>query len=404
MRSERAVIGLVGAVQFVNILDFMMVMPLGPDFAVSLGVPMDQLGVVGGAYTLAAGISGLALSPILDRADRRVALAVCMAGLAIGTALGGFATDLTTLVAARVVAGAFGGPATSVAMSIVADVIPVERRGRALGAVMGAFSVASVFGVPAGLWLAQLLNWRTPFFAVAAAGALIAGGAIVLLPSLRGHLDGRGVEGGVARLLGQRVAWSALAATSAITLSAFIVIPNLSSFIQFNLLWPREGLGSLYMAGGVLSFVGLRLFGPLADRFGSLALVIAGSLAFALVGVAWWMMSPPPVPVWVLFPAMMLAMSARNVAHQSLLSKVAEAGDRAAFQSLNSATQHLTSAVAAFLGTILLTTAPGGALVGMPHVAWVALIAAAAGPLFLAHVQQSVGGGQARPEQKASTG
>jgi len=52
----------------------------------------------------------------------------------IGTALDGFAWDLGSLIVARVVAGAFGGPATSIAGAIVADVIPPERRGCATGA------------------------------------------------------------------------------------------------------------------------------------------------------------------------------------------------------------------------------------------------------------------------------
>ena len=82
--------GLVGAVQFVNIVDFMMVMPMGPDFAEGLGVEVDKIGIVAGAYTLAAATSGLLLSPVLDRVDRRLALAVCMGGLALGTASGGF--------------------------------------------------------------------------------------------------------------------------------------------------------------------------------------------------------------------------------------------------------------------------------------------------------------------------
>ncbi len=405
MRSERAVIGLVGAVQFVNILDFMMVIPLGPDFGRSLGVPLDQLGVVAGAYTLSAGVTGLLLSPLLDKADRRTALFVCMMGLAAGTALGGFATDFRSLVVTRVLAGAFGGPATSVALAIVADVIPPERRGRAMGSVMGAFSIASVLGVPAGLFLAELAGWRAPFFAVAGAGVVISASATWLLPSLRGHLV-RGAEVGAAvpRLLRDGVVWAALGATAAATLSAFIAIPNLSAFIQFNLAWPREHLGWLYMAGGTLSFVGLRVFGRLIDRFGPRALVIGGTAGFSVIAMLWWVLDPPPVPVYLLFPAMMLSMSARNVAHQSLLSLVAPPAERAAFQSLNSATQHLTSAFAAFAGTLLLTTSPTGALMGMRNVGFVSLIAATAVPFLLRAVQSRVRRVSKTPEQISSMG
>ena len=55
--SERAIIAVVGAVQFVNILDFMMVMPLGPDFAKSLSIPESHLGYIGGAYTASASVA-----------------------------------------------------------------------------------------------------------------------------------------------------------------------------------------------------------------------------------------------------------------------------------------------------------------------------------------------------------
>ena len=72
--SERSIILLIGAVQFVNILDFMMVMPLGPFFAGPLGIPASRIGVVGGSYTAAAALSGIACSFFLDRFDRRKAL------------------------------------------------------------------------------------------------------------------------------------------------------------------------------------------------------------------------------------------------------------------------------------------------------------------------------------------
>src|SRR5687767_11935615 len=170
--SERAVIFLIGAVQFVNILDFVMVMPLAPYFSAALGIDSADNGLVAGSYTAAASIAGLAGGYFLDRFDRRKALAVCMLGLVLATAAAGLATGLYSMLVARVCAGLFGGPATSLALAIIADVIPAERRGKALGAVMAAFSVAQVVGQPLSLKAATLGGWRAPFLGVAAMGLL----------------------------------------------------------------------------------------------------------------------------------------------------------------------------------------------------------------------------------------
>src|SRR5256712_3383809 len=146
--SERPGSFLIGAVQCVNILDFMMVLPLGPFFAGPLGIAPSRIGVIGGSYTAAAAISGIACSFFLDRFDRRKALAAAVAGLVVATALGGLSTGFGSIISARVLAGFFGGPATSLSLSIVADVIPSERRGHALGAVMGSLSGPAGLGRP----------------------------------------------------------------------------------------------------------------------------------------------------------------------------------------------------------------------------------------------------------------
>src|SRR5262245_1290533 len=88
--TESRAIALVGAVQFVNILDFMMVMPMGPDFARALDIPVSRIGWIGGSYTAAAAIAGVVGSMFLDRFDRRKALFTALIGLALGTAAGGF--------------------------------------------------------------------------------------------------------------------------------------------------------------------------------------------------------------------------------------------------------------------------------------------------------------------------
>ncbi len=392
--SERTLLLLVGAVQFVNVLDFMMVMPLGPDFAAGLGIPASSLGLVGGAYTAAAAVSGLLASTFLDRFDRRQALAVAMLGLVLATAAGGTATGLGTMVAARVAAGAFGGPATSLSLSIVADAVPAERRGKAMGAVMGAFSVASVLGVPAGLELAHRGGWRFPFFAVAALGLLVAGAALWLMPPMTGHLarPGAPAPGGPPPppLLRSRVALLSLAATGTSMFSSFAIIPNIAAHLQLNLGFPRDRLGGLYMAGGVVSFVVLRVAGRWVDRFGAPRVSTAGTAVFVTVILAAFAFPPPWLPVLAIFPMFMIGNSLRNVSASTLSSRVPSPPERARFMSTQSAVQHLASALGAGLSTQLLREEPDGRLGGVRTLAFLSISVALLVPLLVVAVDRAL--------------
>ena len=385
--SERAILFLVGAIQFVNILDFMMVMPLGPDFSASLGIPVSAIGQVGGAYTASAAVSGLIGAFVLDRFDRRTALAVAVLGLVIGTAAGGFATGLGSLLTARVVAGFFGGPSTSLALAIVSDVVPAERRGQALGKVMGAFSVASVLGVPAGLELARLGGWRAPFFAVAALGLVIGVGAVWLLPPMRGHITRTMAHPPLSDLFARpAVRWSYLL-TACLMTSGFILIPNFSAYIQGNLDYPRSGLGVLYLVGGLFSFVGMRAIGRLVDRFGAVRVGVGASGVVILATAAIFFAYTPLIPVIVLFVAFMLGTSGRNVAYNTLVSKVPLAHERARFMSVQSAVQHLAASVGAFLSAELLVSNADGSLGGTDRIAWVSIVLAVLAPFVMHQVQ-----------------
>ncbi|MBY0355499.1 MAG: MFS transporter, partial [Rickettsiales bacterium] len=143
-RFEFWLILTVGLVQFINICDFMMVMPLGPDFAMDLGIPTHQIGLIGGIYTFAAAITGFAGALFLDNFCRKRVLLVTLLGLLFATALAALAWNKESLLAARILAGVFGGPLTSSALALIADCSPPERRGAAIGKVMGAFAAASV--------------------------------------------------------------------------------------------------------------------------------------------------------------------------------------------------------------------------------------------------------------------
>jgi predicted MFS family arabinose efflux permease len=389
--SERSVLLLLGSVQFVNVLDFMMIMPLGPDLAAAFHVANSKLGMMGASYTFAAALAGILGSGMLDRFDRRKALTVALAGLVLSTAAGGFVTSFPAMLVTRCVAGTFGGPASALALAIVSDIVPPERRGQAMGKVLGAFAVASVLGVPAGLELAHLGGFRLPFFAVAALGVVVTAGALISLPPLTGHLERLGRHRSTFLELIRRPGVAvALSCNGLVMFGHFALVPNLAAYFQFNFGFPRDGLGFLYFVGGTISFATMRLAGLLADRFGAPLIAAGATVGYIAILVASFIAPQYQLPVVVLFAGFMITSSFRAVPMRALASRVPNADERARYMSSQSAVDHLAGAAGALLGARLLHELPDGKLQGMDRLAWVTLGVSLIVPYLLLLVDRRV--------------
>jgi predicted MFS family arabinose efflux permease len=132
----------------------------------------------------------LIIALVIDRFDRKQSLLFAYVGFLIGTISCGFAYSFELLLAARILAGLFGGIIGAQVLAIVADLFSYERRGRAMGAVMSAFAVASIIGVPISLYLTNLFNydWHVPFILVGSLAALFVPLIIKYVPSIKGHI------------------------------------------------------------------------------------------------------------------------------------------------------------------------------------------------------------------------
>jgi predicted MFS family arabinose efflux permease len=304
-----------------------------------------------------------------------------------------------------VLAGAFGGPAAALALAIISDVVPAERRGRAMGIVMGAFSAASVLGVPAGLELARIGGWRLPFFAVAAVGAVLAVAAIALLPPLTGHLAAReAASGGLGEFVRRPIVLISLLATALVMIANFLMIPNLAAYWMFNFHYPRERLGLLYFVGGIVSFITMPIAGRLVDRFGSTAIAAIGTVMVFLVTFPVFIYPVYTLPVLLIFSTFMGFASFRIIPMQTLGTRVPRPAERARFMSANSAVQHMAASIGAIAGAQLLSEAPGGALVGMNVVGWLSVLLAAPLPLLLWIVERRLQRPAAAPQPLSATG
>src|SRR5437764_12162690 len=84
-RAEWFLLLVLAVVQFTHIIDFVIVMPLGPVFKSALNLSVKEFGWMVSAYAFSAGVTGLFAARFLDRFDRKIALLVLYAGFTVGT-------------------------------------------------------------------------------------------------------------------------------------------------------------------------------------------------------------------------------------------------------------------------------------------------------------------------------
>src|SRR6202012_4300830 len=96
--SERSLLLLLAAVQFTHIVDFMILMPLGPQLMRDLHVGPGTISSLVAAYTVSSGVFGLLAAPFIDRFDRRKLLLFAYGGFILGTLSCALSTNAGTLL------------------------------------------------------------------------------------------------------------------------------------------------------------------------------------------------------------------------------------------------------------------------------------------------------------------
>jgi len=353
-RRELWLLFTLAGIQFTNILDFMIMMPLGPQFTRIFGISDASFGLLVSAYTLAAGASGLLAATYLDKFDRKKLLLVLYTLFGVATLACGLAPDYLTLMAARVLAGVFGGVLSALAQTVVADVIPFDRRGRAMSIVMTSFSVATVAGVPAGLFLAAHLSWHAPFFGIAALVGLLCGLALITLPPLTAHLqlkDRPSALGAIGRVLQDPNHVKAFAFSALLMFAGFTVIPFITIYLQTNVGWRADQVFYVYLCGGVATLFSARLVGVLTDRRGKVALFRVMAVLVIIPMMATTLTAG--LPMWAVLIVSTLfftCMNGRMIPGMAIIASCANPALRGTFMALNSSVQSAGMGIAAFVG------------------------------------------------------
>ena len=357
-KRERWLLLTLASIQFTSVLDFMIMMPLGPQLTELFGISAGEFGFLVSAYTFAAGLSGLLAATYIDRFGRKRMMLTLYPLFGVAALACSFAPTFAWLMLARVASGFFGGVLMALSQTIVAEVIPFERRGRAMGVVMTSFSVATVAGVPLSLFLASHFNWHAPFLAIALMVSVCALGAAKTLPSLKGHLathpSGDSAPNMLANLrlvLVDPNHLRAYAMSASMVFAGFAVIPYIALYLQGNAGFKPEQIPYVYLTGGICTLISARLIGHWSDRAGKAYAFRRLALLMPLPLLAMTLSADlPMVGVLLVSSVLFVVMSGRMIPGMALIGAAADPRRRGSFMTLNSAVQSLAMGLAALVG------------------------------------------------------
>lgn len=366
-KSEKILLAILASIQFSSIVDFMIMMPLGPYLMRIFNITPHQFGLLVSSYTFFAGLSGFTASLFVDKYDRKSCLMLFFTGFSIGTVACGLAPSYETLLLARGLTGIFGGVLSSLVLSIVSDAIPFERRGGAMGVVMTSFSMASILGVPFGLFLADKFSWHTPFLVLGGLSCVLCFVIWKYIPKMAGHLVEASQRLHPVRVLlnifdnpNQR---RALVFMFCVIFGHFALVPFLSPSMVANAGMKESELPLIYMVGGAFTIFTSPFIGRLADRYGKQKIFFYGALITILPILA--ITNLGVSPLWVILTAtasFFVFSGARMIPATALVSGTTMPRNRGSFMSIVSCVQQLTSAIASYVAGIIVVQTPDGRL------------------------------------------
>lgn len=369
-RNTMIVLLLLAAINFTHILDFMIMMPLGNYLMPFFGITPSQFTYLVAAYTISAGASGFLAAFFVDNYDRKKVLLFGYIGFLLGTLACGLAPSYHFLLGARLLAGTFGGLIGAQVLSIVSDMFPYEQRGKAMGSVMSAFALASTFGVPFSLYLANAISWHAPFLMVVLIGAITIPLIFRFIPALNKHIVSTEAKPTIKQrweimqnVLASRTQRMALVFSGLIMLGHFLVIPFINPFLEFNKGFSKQQTPMIYLVGGVASFFAANYLGKLADKKGKLKVFrVCVLISLPLVVLLTSLPNMPFAAVLLLFAVWFTLSTGRGVAAQAMVSNVIPAATRGSFMSFNSSIQQLGTSLASLLAGIIVVQLPGGGI------------------------------------------
>jgi EmrB/QacA subfamily drug resistance transporter len=182
---------------FAGALDLGVISPALPSIATGFGIAPRDVAWAFTLYLFANVVSIPIMSKLADTYGRRAIYTLCVATFAVGSVLAIIAPTFTIFLIARGIQAAGAGGIFPVATAAIADRVPVERRGSALGLLGAVWGLAAIIGPNVGGVLTHFFSWHAIFIANVPLAIVVIALAQRYVPQsalrVRGPLDFAGI-------------------------------------------------------------------------------------------------------------------------------------------------------------------------------------------------------------------
>lgn len=377
--KKHTILYILALIQAINIVDSMIIMPLGDIFIELYSINSSQYSLLVSAYALAAACSSIFAMLYLDFFDRKNAILLAFTGFSVGTLLCAFAHSYHQLLGLRFFTGLFGGVLGAIILSIVADLFPFKERGKAMGIVMAAFSAASAVGVPFGLYLADIADWRYPFYILGGVGILLSILIYSYFPNLKGHLDSIDQErkpiDTVLLLVRDSNQINALVTGMMLVLGHFLIIPFITPYMIRNVGLEQEQIKFVFLVGGIATIFTAPLIGRMTDKYGVMRVLITlmALSIFPVIGIT----HLGENPIWIALiatTAFFVLGSGRFIPPNTIISAAATPQNRGSFMSMKSALQQLAIALSSAIAGYIVYFDGAGRIINYNYVGYISIL------------------------------
>lgn len=378
-KIEKSLLAIFSITKFTHILDFMIMMPLGPRLMKEFEISPAEFSWLIASYTISAGIAVLISSLFVDGFKRKPLLLFVYGGFILGTLGCGLAINFYTLLIARMIAGVFGGILNALILSTVGDFFPLEKRAGAMGIVLSAFSLASALGVPIALCVANMGEWNWPFLLLVIVSLPILLSMYFILPDFKVKIVEKSSSLENSFRHNFTDAAPALFMNIALILGQFMIIPMISPYMVGNNGLTNNDLVYIYLLGGLATMLTGPYIGRLADKKGHL-FIFRWAAIFSLVPIILITQISQVSIGLVLFVTTLffIFISGRVIPSVTIVVSSVLPQFRASFTSVNTALQQFSAGVAALLTGIFISEMEQGKniapkLAGFDYVGYCAL-------------------------------